>query len=73
MKINDTRSKSLELLSFDGLEVGEVYISRKYDTYVMHVYFGDYYNINLETGDHYSEDDHSGDTFTEVNAVLQIS
>lgn len=75
MKISDNRGKSSGLC-FNQLEEGKVYVSHKYQAYMIHFDLqntGSYYNLNLETGDVYDVVEHDGDVFTEVNAVLQIN
>lgn len=70
MKVNDLRGKAAEL-SFDDLEHGKVYVSSRFQKYVL--YAKDDFTVCLESGEAFDRDGHHGDVFTEVNAVLQIS
>ena len=71
MKVNDLRGKLDKEYSFDDLEAGRVYVSSRFQKYM--IYTQDGYTLCLESGERFDRNEHSGDVFTEVNAVLQIS
>lgn len=70
MKVNDLRGKAAEI-SFDDLEQGKVYVSSRFQKYM--IYSSEAATVCLETGEVFDIDEHNGDVFTKVNAVLQIS
>lgn len=70
MKVNDVRGKTEEL-GFDDLEAGGIYVSSRFQKYM--IYTQDDFTICLESGERFDWEEHNGDVFTKVDAVLQIS